>query len=234
MLIFGLIALRDPSEMIASAVQAKILEQQNLFQRSAKNVTKISIPFLGSVDVSQVGIGKNVSLAEALGALSKETKKMIVLIIDEAQHANTTENGINTMFALKSARDMLNTNDRHGFRLLATGSSQSRLSNMVNGKDQAFLNGWLMELPFLGVDYLKWALGHYPTIPAMPDNVLAEVFSKLKYSPEYLERSLAELAGTPPNRPSGRVLLLVKSQIESLAATMKAILLSFLHYRQAN
>lgn len=189
---------KDPSEMIASAVQAKILEQQNLFQRSVRSVTKVSIPFLGSIDVSQVGIGKNVSLAEALGALSKETQEMIVLIIDEAQHANTTENGINTMFALKSARDMLNTNDQHGFRLLATGSSQSRLSNMVNGKDQAFLNGWLMELPFLGADYLQWALGHYPTIPAMPDNVLAEVFSKLKHSPEYLERSLAELAGQTP------------------------------------
>lgn len=40
---------------------------------------------------------------------------MIVLIIDEAQHAITTEAGVATMFALKAARDELNSS-RHSIR----------------------------------------------------------------------------------------------------------------------
>jgi hypothetical protein len=41
------------------------------------------------------------SLAKALEVLHEVSGKLIVLIVDEAQHALNSESGLNTMFALK-------------------------------------------------------------------------------------------------------------------------------------
>ena len=102
------------------------------------------------LNLDKVGMGGEDTLAKALTALSLETKKLIVMVVDEAQHAQTSEKGNAAMYALKAARDELNSSGNHGFRLIATGFNRDKLGILVQGKDQAFLNARMIELPHLG------------------------------------------------------------------------------------
>ena len=63
---------------------------------------------------SQVGLGGNISSSDALAELSDELRKPIVLIVDEAQHAIVTDRGYDALYALKTARDELNSSAHFG------------------------------------------------------------------------------------------------------------------------
>jgi len=64
--------------------------------------------------------------------------KPVALIIDEAQHALTSESGENAMTALKSARDTLNGPDRVKLMLVMSGSYRDKLLRLVNTNGAAF------------------------------------------------------------------------------------------------
>src|SRR6266571_8968773 len=100
----------DPGEVIVAAIRASLATKEGVVMRLAKasGLSKVAIGGAVNFDLDRVGLGKDVSLTDALVALSDETKQVIVLIIDEAQHAITTDAGIAALFALKAARDELN------------------------------------------------------------------------------------------------------------------------------
>jgi hypothetical protein len=115
------------------------------------------------------------------------------MVVDEAQHAQTTEAGNAAMYALKAARDELNSSAHSGFRLVATGSNRDKLAILVTGKDQAFLNAKLVDLPHLGQDYLSWVRSGFnhqikPTL-----NALNDAFINSSYRPEILADVLDDL-----------------------------------------
>lgn len=147
----------DPGQVIGNAIRASLAGHEGVILRLAKSagMSKVS---LGSVsfDLDRVGLGKDVSLTDALVALSDETGKTIVLIIDEAQHAITTDAGIAALFALKAARDELNSSQHHGLRIVCTGSNRDKLAMLRNSKDQAFFGAPLVNFPLLGRDYVEW------------------------------------------------------------------------------
>ncbi len=63
-----------------------------------------------------------VPVPSALAAMQHAAGKPICLIIDEAQHALTSETGLNTMAALKSARDQMNKPGAPTLLLVMSGS----------------------------------------------------------------------------------------------------------------
>ena len=73
-----------------------------------------------------------------------------MLIIDEAQHAITTDKGYDALYALKAARDELNSSRHHGLRIVATGSNRDKLAMLRNSKDQAFFGAPLQPFPQIG------------------------------------------------------------------------------------
>lgn len=115
-------------------------------------------------------------------------------MIDEAQHAQTSEEGRQTLFALKAARDAMKSADSPGFRLLATGSNSSKLATLVNAKDQAFYMAPMEDLEQLGSDYLAWVLqtSTYRTQPSL--QALQEGFDLCSHRPEPLRSVLRELS----------------------------------------
>ena len=121
-------------------MRVELAKHQGLVARLARasGMDKVN---LGGVSFSldRIGLGDGISLSSALAALSDETRKTIVLVIDEAQHAITTDDGNDALFALKAARDELNSSHHHGLRVVATGSNQDKLAMLRNSKDQAFL-----------------------------------------------------------------------------------------------
>lgn len=154
----------DPAILIAEAIKAKILSFENKFNKLIKSVKLNKINILGTfiLDFTQSGLPDNMTLADALGILSKLAEKPILLIVDEAQHALTTENGLNAMFAIKSARDQLNkTQEMTSFMLVCTGSNRDKLTHLVLKKDQPFFGSEVTSFPLLNKDFsdafTEWA-----------------------------------------------------------------------------
>ena len=147
----------DPGNVIVNAIRASLASNDGVVLRLAKSagMDKLSVGGV-SFDLDRVGLGKDVSLTDALVALSDETQKIIVLVIDEAQHAITTEAGVSALFALKAARDELNSSQHHGLRVVCTGSNRDKLAMLRNSKDQAFFGAPLVNFPMLGKDYVEW------------------------------------------------------------------------------
>jgi hypothetical protein len=148
----------DPGDVIVSAIRAALGTTEGAVLRLAKRagLSKINMGNAMHFDLDRVGLGKDVSLTDALTSLSDETKKMVVLVIDEAQHAITTDAGIAALFALKAARDELNSSQHHGLRVVCTGSNRDKLAMLRNSKDQAFYAAPMVDFPTLGRDFIDW------------------------------------------------------------------------------
>ncbi len=193
---------RDPAELIVQAVGAHLRAREGAILAWARKggLDKVRLGGL-ELDVGKVGMGAGKTLASALAELSDATGNLIVLVVDEAQHALGTQAGAATLFALKAARDQLNGSAHHGFRLIATGSNRDKLSLLVRGKDQAFLNAALIDLAPLGDDYLAWELARYEGAAKPSMDALGRAFAAAGYQPETLAAALDELAFGTPSAP---------------------------------
>jgi hypothetical protein len=183
----------DPGMVIVAAVRAELAKFDGVVARLARSsgMDKVNVGGL-SFSLERVGLAAGaggvigVSLSSALVALSDETQKTIVLIIDEAQHAITSESGSDALFALKAARDELNSSRHHGLRVVATGSNQDKLAMLRNSKEQAFFGAPLVKFPALGQDYVKWFCEQVRLpAPLNPEGVYA-LFARASYRPEML------------------------------------------------
>jgi hypothetical protein len=139
----------------------------------------------------QLNLSKNASLAEALQALSSASQKKLILVIDEAQHALTTDEGTNALFSLKAARDSLNTDPgRYGMQLVATGSNRDKLATLVNGREQAFYGADMLPFPTLGKDYVQWLVCRAKL--DLDLDLATEVFQSLGSRPEPFRKALSQ------------------------------------------
>src|SRR5438105_12022756 len=109
----------DPGQAIVAMVRAAVGAEDGLVLKAFRKagLDKVAVGGL-SFDVSKVGLGTGVTLSAALAALSDQLKRMIVLIIDEAQQAVTTASGNDALFALNAARDQPNSRAHHGLRIV--------------------------------------------------------------------------------------------------------------------
>lgn len=145
----------NPAGLIVGTIRAELAKHEGVLTRLSRRLGSVSV---GGVefDVGKVGLGSELSLSDALSALSDEVKQLIVLVIDEAQHALTTNDGAAAMFALKAARDELNSSEHNGLRIVCTGSNRDKLAMLRNNKDQAFFSAPIATFPPLGKDYVEW------------------------------------------------------------------------------
>ncbi|MES2820493.1 MAG: ATP-binding protein [Pseudomonadota bacterium] len=177
----------DPGLVIVGAIRAELARHEGVVQRLAKaaGLDKVTVGGL-AFDLDRIGLGNEVSLAGALAALSDESGRMIVLIIDEAQHAITTAAGVDALFALKAARDELNSSLHHGLRVVCTGSNRDKLAMLRNAKDQAFFGAPLVSFPTLQKDYIDWFCQHADLAFALDPDEVMELFRQASYRPEVI------------------------------------------------
>ena len=177
----------DPGDVIVGAVRAELAKHAGVVTKLAKSAGMDKVAVGGvSFSLDRVGLGAQVSLSAALAALSDEVKRPIVLVIDEAQHAITTERGYEALFALKAARDELNSSEHHGLRIVATGSNRDKLAMLRSSKDQAFFSAPLVTFPVLGADYVAWFCAGVDLPSPLDPKVVAELFKRASYRPEIL------------------------------------------------
>lgn len=185
---------RDPGDVIIDAIREALDRNEGVVLRFARaaGMDKVSVGG-ASFSLDRVGLGQQVSLSKALSMLSDESGRMIVLIVDEAQHALTTEKGSNSLYALKAARDRLNMGPHHGLRIVATGSNRDKLAMLVEWKDQAFFCAPMREFPPMGDDYLRWIVSRSPASAGLSVGFLAPLFQRSGCRPEWMQAGLSAL-----------------------------------------
>jgi hypothetical protein len=182
----------DPGDLILRALQAHIDANASVI---SKLVKKTGVDTVGGYGfhLSFSSKDSGATILEGLSALSDAKKSLIILIIDEAQHALSSERGVNTFFALKSARDELNSSAHFGFRLIATGSNRDKLAVLVNNKDHAFFGAPLVTLEHLGDDFLQWEIDRFEGNSKPSINAMRDAFSLCGFRPEYLSQAMDDV-----------------------------------------
>ena len=195
---------KDPALLMANAIRAELKKEDGAITKLARRagLAKFSVSALGNglnFDLSQVGLSADATLADALMALSDANGQMMVFVIDEAQHAMTTTQGINALFALKAARDALNLAGR-GLQVIATGSNRNKLAMLVSGREQPFFGATMVDFPTLDRDYIAWVCER-ANIGLDPAKTLA-VFKETGSRPEMLLPAIRTLRLEPPSPES--------------------------------
>lgn len=195
---------KDPALLMANAIRAELKKEDGAITKLARRagLATFRVGALGNglnFDLSQVGLSADATLADALMALSDANGQMMVFVIDEAQHAMTTTQGINALFALKAARDALNLAGR-GLQVIATGSNRNKLAMLVSGREQPFFGATMVDFPTLDRDYIAWVCER-ANIGLDPAKTLA-VFKETGSRPEMLLPAIRTLRLEPPSPES--------------------------------
>jgi hypothetical protein len=191
----------DPAELIAGAIGRALSEFESAARKAAKKagIDKINLLRTLSWDFSKPQLPAGTTLAKALEVLHEVSGQMVVLIVDEAQHALNSESGLNAMFALKAARDQLNRGNRpDGLRLVFTGSSRDKLANLVLKSKQPFYGAHITAFPLLGRDFVEFVTGVWNTRLAATNQFNADdleyAFGLVGRRPEMLNALLTEVS----------------------------------------
>jgi len=195
----------DPAILIANAVKNTLAKFANVITKLAKSTglekvdVKVNVFGALSVNLSSLDLPENVTLADALEALVIASKQPVVVVIDEAQHAISTQAGMDAMFALKAARDNLNQgNSEQKLFLVFTGSNQDKLSRLVVKKDQPFFGCRITKFPLLDKRFSDKLTEHINSKLAAnnqfsKDDVF-EAFKLAGHRPEMLRNIIADIA----------------------------------------
>ncbi|MGO4156992.1 ATP-binding protein [Cupriavidus sp. YAF13] len=207
----------DPGEVIVGAVRAELASHEGVIKRLARSAGMEKVAVGGmSFSLDRVGLGEGISLSAALAALSDEAGKPIVLVIDEAQQAIVSEKGNDALFALKAARDELNSSRHKGLRIVATGSNRDKLAMLRNSRDQAFYGAPLVNFPALDMAYVQWFCDRLDLGAKLDPAEVFELFKRAAFRPELLGAAADALRfefGLPAGDIPARFAAAVEEQI---------------------
>lgn len=191
----------DPAVLISQAIAGALREYEGSLRKMARKAGIQKVNLLRSVswDLSSAQLPEGTTLTQALDALHQVSGKLVVLIIDEAQHALNSESGINAMFALKAARDHLTQRSTgHGLRLIFTGSSRDKLANLVLKNKQPFYGASITAFPLLDRGFVEFATGVINERLADTNQLLVDdveyAFHTVGHRPEMLRNLISEVS----------------------------------------
>ena len=198
---------RDPGVLIADAIGRALAPRLGVISRAARKVGLESVTVAGAltIDVSRIGRIDGVTLPEALRVLHEAANSPVALIIDEAQHALTSEAGEATMAALKSARDQLNRPGVVNLMLVMSGSDRDKLLRLVNTYGAPFYGSQISRMPVLGRDFIvhvsRLIVQQRPDLAPVDEDLLLQAFERFGHRPQFfmeaLGQSLSPLADLP-------------------------------------
>lgn len=145
-----------------------------------------------------VGKTDGTTLAQVFTELVDKVKTDVVLIIDEVQQALGTEDGTNLLFALKAARDAVNTRPGTPGHLLfvGTGSHKSLLADMATRRSQPFAGAVSTSYQPLGDEFIQWKkeqLDKAAGVKLPSQDVMLQGFIAMGQRPEELQNALIQL-----------------------------------------
>ena len=137
------------------------------------------------------------TLVDALRTLQQQADRPVALIIDEAQHALTSEAGEAAMTALKSARDQLNEPGVIRLMLVMSGSDRDKLLRLVNTAGAPFYGSQIQRMPPLGPDFIAHVAvlieGQRPELKPVDQTLLQQAFDVFGHRPQFFMAALGQV-----------------------------------------
>lgn len=196
---------KSPATLVHEAVQATLNQLVTPGSRLLERFKGLNIGAAGfSFGFKLESVGKigGTTLAQAFSELVDKVQTHVVLIVDEVQQALGTDEGSNLMFALKAARDAVNTRPgTPGYLLfLGTGSHKSLVADMATRRSQPFSGAVSTPYEPLGRDFVQWKLQqlqplHDAKLPS--EQVMWDGFVAMGQRPEELQNALIQLQSRP-------------------------------------
>ena len=191
-------ARRDPGGLIAEAIARDLQPQLGLVARTARKAGLDKVKLGGlEVDTSKIGKVDGLTLTEALRLLHESAGQPVALIIDEAQHALTSEAGEAAMTALKSARDQLNQPGTVNLMLVMSGSDRDKLLRLVNTAGAPFYGSQVQRMPPLGPDFIAHVSAlieaQRPDLKPVDQAALQQAFEMFGSRPQFFMAALGQV-----------------------------------------
>lgn len=190
---------RDPGALIAAAIGHALQPHLGMVAKAAKKagVEKVGVAGWLQVDPSKIGKLDGLTLVDALRALHETAGKPVALIIDEAQHALTSEAGENAMSALKSARDQMNRPGEVKLMLVMSGSDRDKLLRLVNTGAAPFYGSQIQRMPPLGPDFIAFVAKlieeQRPDLRPVDAATLQAAFERFGHRPQFFMEALGQV-----------------------------------------
>ena len=157
---------RPPMGLLQEAVRAAAVELEQPASTLLQKLRRVKGANFGLAGISLglqldgLGTPAGATLADVFVELVRKAQGDVVLVIDEVQQAMASQDGQDMLFALKAARDRVNTATDLPGRLLivGTGSHKSLVTDMATRRSQAFAGAHTASFEPLGMDYVEWFL----------------------------------------------------------------------------
>lgn len=225
--------LVSPSKLLHTAIRQTLQDLETpssaLLDR-LKRIGGLDIEALGfkfGFTVNSVGKQDGPTLAQVLTEVVDKAKTDIVLIIDEVQHAITSEEGQQLLLALKAARDAINPRPATPghFIFIGTGSHRALVSELTARRNQAFAGATSIPFPLLENDYVEYLLERLAQqgtnrLPSL--DVATQAFKTLGNRPEEMIKALRQLlTGSPMSVDPNTQLPVIAGTLRSMAADIE-------------
>jgi len=200
---------RDPGALIAEAIAQALQAHLGLVARTARKAGVTSVKVAGALDIDTRKIGQvdGLTLVDALRSLHQAAGRPVALIVDEAQHALTSEAGEVAMTALKSARDQMNQPDRVNLMLVMSGSDRDKLLRLVVSAGAPFYGSQIQALPPLDTDFIAHVAGlveaQRPDLVPVDRAALQAAFAAFGHRPQFFMAAMGAVL-SPLSGHSGR------------------------------
>lgn len=234
---------RDPGSLIADAITRVLAPRLGVVGRAAKaaGLESVTIAAALKIDVSRIGKIDGMTLPDALRALHETARAPVALIVDEAQHALTSEAGEATMSALKSARDQLNRPGEVNLMLVMSGSDRDKLLRLVNTNGAPFYGSQISRMPPLGPDFIdhvsRLITAQRPELAPVDAAALLRAFETFGHRPQFfmeaLGQALSPLSGLQAVRFEQAVLQAAQERQQADEAQMESEYLALRPIEQA-
>ncbi|MHA7685195.1 AAA family ATPase [Cupriavidus sp. PET2-C1] len=195
---------RSPAALILEAVKKALKDLETAPASATKKLRRLTGADVGAFGfkfgfkLDSLGEPCGATLAEALKEVVDQAKTDLVLIVDEVQHAITSDEGNQLLFAVKAAREAINLRpDTPGYFLfVGTGSHRALVSELTARRNQAFAGATSVAYPVLDQDYVAYLLDRlaaegFSSLPSF--DVAVKAFQALGNRPEEMIKALRQL-----------------------------------------
>lgn len=223
----------SPAVLVREAVRKTLKEAATAGSSFVRRFSRVSgmdaeaFGFKFGFSLDTVGEAEGTTLADAFVSLVDLVKTDVVLIVDEVQHAITTDEGNNLLLALKAARDAVNR--RPGtpgyFLFVGTGSHRALVSELTARRNQAFVGATSLSFPVLGADYVDHLFARFATevgqlvLPSR--DVAVAGFHTLGNRPEELLKAVRLLQQAAAGSDPDILLPVIAATLRSTAADIE-------------
>ncbi len=223
----------SPAVLVRDAVRKTLADLQSPASALTERLKRLSgldvgaLSFKFGFKLEKVGVENGTTLAQALTELVDQVERDVVLIVDEVQHAITSEDGQQLMLALKAARDAINT--RPGtpghFIFIGSGSHRALVSELTSRRNQAFEGATSVPFPVLDDDYVAHLLKRLlkdKVGPLPSKEVAVQAFRTLGNRPEEFRKALRLLyQQVPSGGKPDQLLPVIAATLRSTAADVE-------------